>query len=915
MDLLTPLFKVLALDVLFVGLLILLLLPIKFCNHAAFAVMKRNFVSYFSTPTGYVFLCLFVLLTSFAAFWPHDFFANNLATLDQLNLFLPNIMLIFIPAITMSIWSEERKQGTDELLLTIPAGDFDIVLGKYLAAATIFTSSLLFSQLSNFLVLNALSSGHVDIGLFFSTYLGYWLIGMAMLSVGMVASFLTSNLTVGFILGALFNAPLAFASSANVIIHNDSTAQFVSMWGALRHLEDFGRGVISLSSTVYFVSVICVGIYFSIVLIGSRHWWGGRDAPLLVAHYTLRIVSLLAIVVGSCVLFTNNDLIRYDISSQKISTISPSSRLRIDEISTPKLADDETSGARPVVVEAFISKDLPDAFVKVRYDILSLLRELKKHGGNKIELIIHKDMEPFSEEAQTAEDRYGIRPMTIATMSEGSPKRDDIFLAAAFSCGMERVVVPFFGQGTPVEYELVRSICTVAKVDDDKGKPKVQKRKKLGILRTNAKITGGFDLSGPQGPRNLPPQAIVADLRRQYEVEEVSADEPITPGTYDVLLVVQPSSLTPNQMTNLEEAILAGQATALFEDPAPMQIRVTPTDSPNQAAGGMMGMRQPPAPKGDFDAFLAKLGVRMVKGLHGTPSETPKRQNDQKLYSVDWKPFTTVVWQHYNPYPKDRNMPDAGVYADASAPGAEGTFASDVKAVSGFGQVLFLAPGAIEASPEADPAAKDFQITPLVQIGTNTGMMNLEQLRNSLNNLHPEVPVLVEAVASDQKAEEKDTEMGESLVKSQRYNDRLKTGERYAIAAQIKSANSAKAKKGDGKEKGSAPSNVNVILVADIDLLDTIFVNLRNQAYGSIQYNFENTAFALNVIDALAGDERFLEIRKRRTRYARLSLIERQFQAAEDEWEKVFEDYQKTMNTKKNEEVGEARQEEAERVG
>lgn len=793
-----------------------------------FAVFKRNFTSYFASPLGYVFILVFVgLSTGFAILSP-EFFNVNLANLDQLNRVFPFIMLIFIPAITMAVWSDERRQGTDELILTMPASDWDIVAGKYLGAVAIFSVSLAYSLVCNYTVLKVL--GNPDFGLLVGTYFGYWLIGLAMLAVGMTASFLTGNLTVAFILGALFNLPLVILMYADTVPGLLRVGQAVKAWSIAEQFRDFGRGVITLSGTVYFVLIAATALYVSMILIGRRHWFTGMQRHALVGHYAVRAAALLALVVGLNALCARHDL-RWDVTSERLSSLSPLTRDMLAKID-PK---------QPIVIEAFISPNVPEPFVQTRLNLLNTLRELEGRAGGKIRLRIH-DTERFTDTAARAQQLHGIEPRRVTYTQRGAWSEDQIFMHVAVSSGLQKVPPVFFDRGIPVEYELVRSIGTMA----------AEKRKRLGIVNTGVPLFGQFDFMSMSPATDWP---IIDELRKQYEVEQIDLSRDVE-GKYDAVLAVQPSMLGPEEMERFVALVRGGTPTAIFEDPMPVFAQgVAATSAPKQPPGGMnpmmMGMRN--MPKGDIGKLWDLLGVEF--------------------------PADQIVWQNYNPYKRvswferEREL----VFVDAAG---EGEFNQDDQISSRLQQLLFPFPGWVRGKNTST-----LKVKPLVKTGVQTGTVRYGEImqmspfgpRGGLNPMRRRIPDprpftlaveitgTVPAAPPSPAAGAPRAGFGESSLPSAPGADELPGGKAEEKAAAA------------GGASATAQDRIHVVLVTDLDMLTQEFFRLREQGdlpEVGIHFDFDNVNFVLNIIDTLAGEDRYVELRKRRPVHRRLSTID-----------------------------------------
>ena len=428
-----------------------------FRAHVVSAVFWRNVKQYFSSVLGYLFIVVFVTVCAVLAF-NQKFFADNLANLDQLSNWFPFLLLFIVPAITMTVWADEKKEGTDAILFTLPASDFEITLGKYLSVAAVYTIALLFST-TQLVALKLI--GDPDWGVIIATYVGYWLSGLALLAIGMYASSLTSSPTVAFVGGTVMCAiPVLIGQFSRGSI-------WLEQLGIAWNLEDFTDGLIPLANVVYFVSIIVFMLYLNLVEISKRHW-RVSDSGSLAAQYILRIACLGVAVLSLNYVarsWSSSDWTRADLTAEKLFTLDKTTLAAIESAKENK---------RPITIQAFVSEEVPRSYVNAKKQFLGLLRQYDYYGGNYVDvrLVNVKPNSPQEDEAI----KSGIQPIEDRSEVGGRMVEQSVFLGAHLSSPIDDATLPTIDSNTALEYEMTRMFArttgespklTVAILDTD----------------------------------------------------------------------------------------------------------------------------------------------------------------------------------------------------------------------------------------------------------------------------------------------------------------------------------------------------------------------------------------------------------------------------------------------------------------
>jgi ABC-2 type transport system permease protein len=236
-----------------------------------FVIAKRELNSYFVSPIAYVAVAVYLVIAGFIFVLEVNGMATYGAPVSLESEFgtMVFLWLIFAPPLTMRLLAEEQRMGTLELLLTSPVNDWEVVVGKFLAGAAVLLLTIVITCAYGLMLK---IYGNADMGPMAAGYLGLFLTGASLMSIGVLASSMTQNQVIAAVMAFVITLILWVVGAAGQLVSNVTASQVFSQMSFFEHTSNFWRGVIDTNDIVYFLSVIALALFTATRVLETRRW-------------------------------------------------------------------------------------------------------------------------------------------------------------------------------------------------------------------------------------------------------------------------------------------------------------------------------------------------------------------------------------------------------------------------------------------------------------------------------------------------------------------------------------------------------------------------------------------------------------------------------------------------------------------
>jgi len=440
-----------------------------------FAILKKEINSFFASPIGYLVLAIFLLINGlFLWLFKNEFNILDYGFADLTSFFTlaPWILIFLIPAVTMRSISEEKRQGTLELLLTRPISKLQIVLGKYFGAFTLILLALIPTLLYVYTIYQLGNPiGNIDLGSTIGSYLGLLFLVAAYTAIGVFSSSISKNQIVAFII-AVFICLFFYFGLKNIADYFSSN--FIDALGMHSHFESISRGIIDTRDLLYFLTVTVLFILLTTLGISSEKI---ELKPLK----TVLFIGLGLIVLN---VLTQGIYKRFDLTKDHRYTLSNAT---LDIVNSAK---------EPIIIDVFLEGNFPSEFRRLQDETKQLLEEFSDENHN-IKFAFINPIEDDATRDQNLQllNQRGLTPMRLSVQENGKSSQEVIIPWALASYGETTVKIPLIRNKINADVQELAS-NSIQHLEyafaDGFSKLLFPKRRKIAVLRGNGQLENKY---------------------------------------------------------------------------------------------------------------------------------------------------------------------------------------------------------------------------------------------------------------------------------------------------------------------------------------------------------------------------------------------------------------------------------------